>query len=274
MRIWEFTIPIPHWILTFFHIKGGLLVRIEVSILAHNLEDVYNIFRIEVSFIWYSHISFPQHIEESRIIFRYLWLNWFYQEDTERACHMPSRVSLTTGVTAWENSTHFNTPELPSSPEPIIPPNHFTLGLQVPSTSSSQSRPPNWNRPPFTADLTVDQIFAQIRSGVDLDQLTFWEGNITFCNLHNIDCDANPRFYNELFNTVDHSFEKTSHKETENEEEEEELHPLPVPDWSLTQEWEPSSSNLQLKNMNNKLGKHLETEIEEVFWERMTMEPQ
>ena len=223
-------IPIPNWILTFFHIDGGLLVRIKVSILAHNPEDINNIFGIEVSFVWYSHIPFPQHIEESRIVFRYLWPNHFYQEDPERAHHTLSRVSLAIGVTASENSTQFNTPELPSSPEPIVPPNHFTSGLNIQSTSSSQSRPP-------AADLTIEQIFAQIQSGVDLDQLTFQEWNITFHNLWNTDCNANPQFYNESSNTVDNNFEQTFHKELENEEEEG-LHPLPILGPSLTQESE------------------------------------
>ena len=30
---WEFTIPIPHWILHFFHIEGGLLITFKITIL-------------------------------------------------------------------------------------------------------------------------------------------------------------------------------------------------------------------------------------------------
>ena len=49
-RTWEFSIPIPHWILAFFHIEGGLIIKFEVTILAHLTEDFYNTFCIEISF--------------------------------------------------------------------------------------------------------------------------------------------------------------------------------------------------------------------------------
>ena len=102
-------------------------------------------------------------------------------------------------VTASEDSTYTDTPSLPSTPEILpqaelpVPPNHFTSGLWVPSELSSQSQPTNFNRPPLAADLTVDQLFAQIRSGVDLDQLAFREGNITYWNLQNINRNTNTR---------------------------------------------------------------------------------
>ena len=128
------------------------------------------------------------------------------------------------------------------------------------------------------ADLTVGQIFVQIRSGIDLDQLTFREGNITFQNLRNINCNANPEFDNKLSDTVDENLEQRFPKEPENEEEEEHLHPLPIPGPTLTHESEPSSSNLLLGSMNGELerclGIHLETEIEEAFRERTTPELQ
>ena len=44
----------------------------------------------------------------------------------------------------------------------VVPQNHFTSGLQVPSTSWSQSRPPNFNRPPFSAYLTVEHVLAYL----------------------------------------------------------------------------------------------------------------
>ena len=77
----------------------------------------------------------------------------------------PSRVSLATGVTASEDSTYTDTPSLPSTPE-IIPqaelpvlPNRFTLGLQVPSEASTlQLRLVNFNLPPFTSEITPDQV--------------------------------------------------------------------------------------------------------------------
>ena len=83
---------------------------------------------------------------------------------------------------------------------------------------------------PITADLTVEQLLAQIRSGVNLDQVAFMEGNITYQHLQNIDRNANPQFYTELSNAVDDNYELPHHKdsETRGEDEEEEENPLPI----------------------------------------------
>ena len=125
-RTWEFTIPLPHWIPAFFHIDGGLVARIEITILAHQTTDFYNTFCLEISVTQYSRILFPHWVEELRIVLGYLWHNHFYQVREEEIIHTPSRVSLSTGVTASENSTCIPTPSPPSSLEPIVPPNHFT----------------------------------------------------------------------------------------------------------------------------------------------------
>ena len=133
-RTWEFFIPIPHWILAFFHIEGGLIIKFEVKITADQTEDFYNTFCIEISFGQYFNILYPHQIEESRIALRCLWPNHYYQVE-EEIIHTPSRVSLTTGVTASEDSTYADTPSLPSTPKILpqvelpIPPNCFTLGL-------------------------------------------------------------------------------------------------------------------------------------------------
>ena len=160
-RTWEFSIPIPHWILAFLHIEGGLIIKFEVTISAHQTNNFYNTCCVEISFDWYLNILYLQQVKESRIVLGYLWPNHFYQVE-EEITHALSRVSLATWVTASENSTYTDTPSLPSTPdihpqaELPVPPNHFTLGLQVPSKSSSQLRLTNFNWPPFTADLTVD----------------------------------------------------------------------------------------------------------------------
>ena len=70
-------VPYPHWILNFFHIERGLIIRIEITILADNREAFYNIFYCEMSFAQYSCIPFPHHVEELRIVLGYLWPNHF-----------------------------------------------------------------------------------------------------------------------------------------------------------------------------------------------------
>ena len=109
--VWELTIPIPHWILNFFHIEGGLLITFEVSILAHWEAEEYNIFSIKIIFRQRTEgTQFPHSIEDSRIIFRYLWPNWFYQIPEEEIACTLSRVSLTTGVTALREITLVDPP--------------------------------------------------------------------------------------------------------------------------------------------------------------------
>ena len=131
----------------------------------------------------------------------------------------------------------------------------------------------NFNQPPFAADLTVDQVFACIRSGVNLDQLAFREGNITYWNLWNIDRNINPHLYTKSSNGVDDNYEQPFHKELENrDEEEEEEILLPILGTLLTWESEQCLNEQSFENMNNELerhlGKHLEMEIEEALWER------
>ena len=121
-------------------------------------------------------ISYTHQIKESRIILRYLWPNHYYQVEEEEIIHALSRVSLATGVTASEGSTYTNTPTLPSTPEilpqaelPVLP-NHFALGLHIPTELPSQSRSTdftqqvitNFNQPIPAAYLTVDQVLAHI----------------------------------------------------------------------------------------------------------------
>ena len=171
-----------------------------------------------------------------------MWPNCYYQVDKEEIIHMPSRVSLATGVTASEDSTYTNTPSLPSTPEILpqvelpVPPNHFTLRLQVPSELPSQLRSTGftqmWRPRPIAADLTVEQLLAQIRSGVDLDQPAFTDGNITYQNLQKINRNANPQFYTDTSNTADNNYEPPHNKDSETtgeEEEKAEHHPLPIP---------------------------------------------
>ena len=44
-QTWELTISIPHWILAFFHIEGGLLITFEVTVSAHQTLESYTVYR-------------------------------------------------------------------------------------------------------------------------------------------------------------------------------------------------------------------------------------
>ena len=66
----------------------------------------------------------PQTIEESRIVFRYLWPNPYYQTPEEETARTLSRVSLVTGVTMpWETTLEPSpSPEEELREVPLPPP--------------------------------------------------------------------------------------------------------------------------------------------------------
>ena len=98
-QTWELTVPIPHWILNFFYIEGGLLITFEVTISAHREAEECNTFSITIIFRWRTEGTLTPHpIENLRIVLGYLWPNPYYQ--VAETNHTLSRVSLTTGVTA------------------------------------------------------------------------------------------------------------------------------------------------------------------------------
>ena len=79
-RSWEFTIPIPHWILHFLHLEEGLLITFNVTISAHRTAEEYNSFAIRIFFRQRTERSLPPHlIEESRIVLGYQWPNLYLQ---------------------------------------------------------------------------------------------------------------------------------------------------------------------------------------------------
>ena len=97
-QAWELTIPIPWWILDFYHIERGLLIILEIMISAHREMEEDNSFSIEIYFQRVIEgTQIPQTIEDSRIIFRYLWPNPYYQTPETETARAPSRVSLEQG---------------------------------------------------------------------------------------------------------------------------------------------------------------------------------
>ena len=73
--------------IAFFHIEEGLIIVFKVTISAHQTEDYFNIFNIEVSFRWYQDILYPEQIKQPRIVFGYLWPNRYYQVNKEDIIH-------------------------------------------------------------------------------------------------------------------------------------------------------------------------------------------
>ena len=228
----------------------------------------------------------PQTIESSRIIFRYLWPNPYYQIPETETARAPSRVSLELG----ELPTGFWSPA-PSPPEELTevpqPPPELPELPGLPGSSEFNWRvadlrqrieAQNWRTRELglTADQWLDSVLTCIQSGINLDEPAFTEGNITFHQLRNIDWNENPQFYSESSQHVDDNYEPPRHEESdsqdEDEEEGEEEIPLPIPDQMRTNLWIPFSEQDLSKwfsnNRRESLERHLGTIIEETFWER------
>ena len=240
---------------------------------AHQFAEEYNTFAIEIIFRRAVDILFTHHIKELRIV--YLWPNHYYQVDEEEVIHTLSRVSLDTGVTSSEGSTYI--PPSPSPPliESLVQPNHSASELPIPQQQSELSTSSNIPRL-IDADLTVELVLACIHSGIDLDEVSFTHGNITFCHLQQIDHNENPQFYPESYDAVDDQYKQQWKDEIESqveEEVEEEAakgqEPLQIPDPSGTHsripESELSSAKQSPKLTRYRLERHLGTIIEEMF---------
>ena len=113
---WEITIPIPFWIINFFHIERGLLITFDITISAHREIEEFNSFIIEIVFRQRTEEAFLLHpIKDSRIVLGYLWPNRYYQTQEEETARAPSRVSQATGVTASGFTTPVDSPSSPQS---------------------------------------------------------------------------------------------------------------------------------------------------------------
>ena len=195
---WEFTIPIPHWILHFFHIEEGLLIIFNITISAHRTAEPNNSFTVGIIFRRRTERSLPPHlIEDSRIVLGYQWPNLNYQIEEDLIVHTPSRNSSATGVTASGTTTPVDPSsseeeeelhEIPLPPDPLpeIPGlpsvsdiNRRTAKLHQRIEAHNQSL---WEQP-STPRQCLAALLTRIWSGVNLDEQAFPEGNITYRQL-------------------------------------------------------------------------------------------
>ena len=125
----------------------------------------------------------------------------------------------------------------------------------------------------------LEDLLTHIWSGENLDEITFAEGNITYCQLHNIDWSTNPHLYSELSHHMDDNYKPPCLEDfnsQEEEEEGEEESPLPIPDPSGTHSRIPqsdtNSEEQSSESMSDGLKRHLGTIVEEMFQLRTTPE--
>ena len=162
------------------------MITFKVTISAHQETEEFNSFILEVNFRWQSERSIPPcTIEESEIVFGYLWPNQYYKIDKNLIVRTLSRGSSTTGsITPVDpESPELTEVQLPPLPIPEIP--------EIPGiaefnrrTKALRQRIKDHNHQirelPLTPEQRLKSILTQIRSGENLDELAFSEGNITY----------------------------------------------------------------------------------------------
>ena len=89
------------------------------------MTEEFNSFTVRIVFRWRTERLIPPHpIEDSRIVFGYLWPNLYYQIEEDLIVCTPNRGSIVTGVTTSGTTTPV---DLPSPPEELhevpLPPN-------------------------------------------------------------------------------------------------------------------------------------------------------
>ena len=166
-------------------------------------------------------------IEESTIVFRYLWPNPYYEIEEDLIICTPSTGSSTTGSITLVDplSPELTEVPLPPSPIPKIPNipgiadfNRWTKILcQSIEAHNSQLR-----ELPLTPEQRLKWLLTWIQSRENLDEVAFTEGNRTYCQLRRIDQSANPQFNTEVSIQRDTDYEPPHVEESESQGEEEE----------------------------------------------------
>ena len=157
---------------------------------AHREMEEDNSFSIEIYFRRViKGTQIPQTIEDSRIVFGYLWPNPYYQAPETETARAPSRVSLEEG----ELPTGFSSPAPSPSPteelQEVPPPppelpgvpefNQRVRALQQQVKAQNQRT----RELSLTAGQWLDTVLTHVRLGINLDEPAFAEGNITFHQL-------------------------------------------------------------------------------------------
>ena len=221
--------------------------------LGHRTTEEFNSFTVGIVFRWRTERSLPPHlIKDSRIVYGYLWPNLYYQIEEDLIVCTLSRGSIVTGVTTSGTTTPvdpLSSPEelhkvpLPPDPLPELPglPDMFKFNRRVETVCQRVKQHNQQLREgPSTPRQHLAVLLAHIRSGENLDEVAFTEGNITYCQLQRIDQLSDPHLYTEASLLEDTNYQPPCYQDTQSEgegaEEEEvvEEHPLPIPGLSET----------------------------------------
>ena len=178
----------------------------------------------------------------------YQWPNLYYQIEEDLVVRTPSRGSSATGVTASGTTT----PVDPLSEEEVeelheipLPPEPLPEIPRLPSVSEINRRTEELRQrieahnqslreQPPTPIQRLAAILTRIRSRINLDEVAFQEGNITYRQLQRIDQGQNPHLYTEASLLEDANYKPPRYQDAQEEGEvveeveEEEQQPLPI----------------------------------------------
>ena len=175
------------------------MITFHITILAHQTAEEFNSFAVGIFFRRRSERSLPPHqIEESRIVLGYQWPNLYYQIEEDLIVCTPSRSSSITGVRTSGTTTPVDPPSEEVDKEQLheipLPPDPLPEIEGLPSVSDINFRTEelcqrieahnqSLREQPSTPRQCLAALLARIRSGVNLDEVAFTEGNITYRNL-------------------------------------------------------------------------------------------
>ena len=218
-------------------------------------------------------------IEESEIVFGYLWPNPYYEIDENLIVCTQSEGSTNSG------SITLVDPKTPELQEVQLPPPPIPEILEIPGITEFNCRTEalhqrvedhnHWIRElPLTPKARLDTILERVRAGIDLDELAFLEGSLTYRNLRQIDQLTNPQYYSSVSLQEDADYQPPRIEEPEplgeeEEAEEEEECPLHIPDPSGTHSRilpsEHNSEDLSEERLRTSLDEHLGMIINKTF---------
>ena len=220
----------------------------------------------------------------------YHWPNLYYQIEEDLGVHTPSRSSSITGVRTSGTTTPVDPPAEEVDKEQLhkilLPPDPLLEVEELPSVSDIncqteelhqriEAHNQSLQEQPSTPRQRLAALLARIGSRVNLDEVAFTEGNITYRNLRRIDQQLNPHLYTEVSLQEDAAYEPPRYQDDQDEEEAvedaavEEQQPLPVllqpTIRSATPHSEHNSPELLLERSSELLDEHCGTLIEATF---------
>ena len=205
--------------------------------MAHRTAEEFNSFAIGIFFRRRTEGSLtPHRIEESRIVLGYQWPNLYHQIEEDLIVRTPSRSSSITGVRTSGTTTLVDPPseEVEEQHHKIpLPPDPLPEIEGLPSVSDISRRTEELRQrieahnqslreQPSTPRQCLAALLTRIQSGVNLDEVAFEEGNITYQQLQRIDQSSNPHLYTEASLQEDAAYEPPRCQDAQDEEEAEE----------------------------------------------------